>query len=135
MTAPATTTDVIYLPEGEGRSYSLGTMRSVFKSDGGETADVYSISEWWLDPHSSGPGAHSHDANDDIFYVLGGTMTFLLDGKRLEAGRGAFVRVPAGVEHDYENNGDEPAGFLNIYIPGGFEEDMPDIVRWFATHR
>ena len=47
---------VIYLPGGSGRSYLMGGMQSVFKADGEETADTYSISEWWLDAHQSGPG-------------------------------------------------------------------------------
>lgn len=134
MDKPAFPSGVIYLPRGEGRSYSLGGMHSVFKADGDETKDAYSISEWWLDPHQKGPGAHSHEANDDIFYVLEGTVTFLVGAERVEATQGAFLRVPAGVTHDFENNTDERAGLFNIYIPGGFERDMPAIVEWFKAH-
>jgi len=126
---------VIYLPNGSGRAYPLGGMRSVFKADGEETKNTYSISEWWLDPHQTGPGAHSHDANEDIFYVLEGTITFLAGTERIEASKGAFLRIPAGVTHDFENRSDERAGLLNIYIPGGFEKDMPAIVEWFAAQR
>jgi mannose-6-phosphate isomerase-like protein (cupin superfamily) len=125
---------VIYLPSGSGRSYPMGGMQSVFKADGEETADTYSIAEWWLDAHQSGPGAHSHEANDDIFYVLEGTVTFLVGSKKIAASKGAFIRVPAGVTHDFENTSDSRAGFLNIYIPGGFEQDMPAIVDWFKEH-
>ena len=109
-------------------------MRAVFKADGLETADAYSISEWWLDPRSAGPGSHHHDANDDIFYVVSGTATFILDGEEIEARPGCFVRVPPGVTHDYRNDGDEPLRMLNIYVPGGFEQEMPAIVDWFAEH-
>jgi mannose-6-phosphate isomerase-like protein (cupin superfamily) len=123
---------VIYLPSGSGRSYPMGGMHSVFKADGEETADTYSISEWWLDPNQSGPGAHSHDASDDIFYVLEGTVTFLVGDRKIAASKGAFIRVPAGVTHDFENNSHVRAGFLNIYIPGGFEQAMPAIVDWFS---
>jgi mannose-6-phosphate isomerase-like protein (cupin superfamily) len=122
---------VIYLPDGGGRGYAMGGMRSVFKADGEETADTYSISEWWLNARQSGPGAHSHESNDDIFYVLEGTVTFLVGDHKIDASKGAFIRVPAGVMHDFENNSDARAGFLNIYIPGGFEQDMPAIVQWF----
>lgn len=80
---------VIYLPSGSGRSYPMGGMQSVFKADGEETADTYSISEWWLDAHQSGLGAHSHEANDDIFYVLEGTVTFLVGSKKIAASKGA----------------------------------------------
>ncbi len=127
-------TGVIYLPNGSGRSYPLGGMHSVFKADGAETADTYSISEWWLEAHQSGPGPHAHEANDDIFYVLDGTVSFLAGNRKIEASKGAFIRVPAGVTHDFENTSDARAGFLNIYIPGGFEQEMPAIVKWFKEH-
>ncbi|KAF0815051.1 hypothetical protein IGB42_00128 [Andreprevotia sp. IGB-42] len=128
------TSSVIYLQQGEGRAYALGGMQSIFKADGAETANAYSISEWWLQPHQPGPGAHLHEANDDIFYVLEGTVTFLLGERSIDAGKGAFIRVPAGVMHDFSNTSDARAGLLNIYIPGGFEADMPAIVDWFKTH-
>lgn len=123
---------VIYLPRDAGRAYPLGAMHSVFKADGEETRDTYSISEWWLEPHTPGPGAHSHEANDDIFYVLEGTVTFLAGEQRIDAEPGAFLRIPAGVTHDFENRSDARAGLLNLYIPGGFEREMPAIVEWFA---
>lgn len=129
---PATTP--LCVGPGEGRSYRLGGMESVFLADGAETDDRYSISEWWLEPHTSGPGAHEHDANDDVFYVLEGTMTFLVGAEWIDAPKGTFVRVPVGVQHDFENRTDERAGMLNLYFPGGFEAGMPAIVEWFAQH-
>lgn len=70
----------ILLP-GEGRVYRMPTMRAVFKADGEETANHYSVSEWWLQPGSDGPGAHSHEANDEIFFVIEGTPSLLVDDK------------------------------------------------------
>ncbi len=125
---------VIVLGDGAGREYPCGTMRAVFKADGPETADRYSISEWWLEPGSQGPGEHRHEANDDTFYVLSGTATFILDGDVVTVGPGSFVRVPPTVSHDYRNDTDEPVRLLNIYVPGGFEQEMPAIVAWFADH-
>jgi mannose-6-phosphate isomerase-like protein (cupin superfamily) len=66
----------------------MGGINSTFLADGDETSDAYSISEWWLESKQSGPGAHSHDANDDIFYVLEGTMTFLVGEKKFDASKG-----------------------------------------------
>lgn len=125
---------VLHIPFGAGRSYQMGGISSVFLADGDETSDAYSISEWWVEAKQPGPGAHSHDVNDDIFYVLEGTMTFLVGEKKIEAPKGTFLRVPAGVVHDFENNSDARAGVLNIYIPGGFEQEMPAIVQWFKEH-
>lgn len=36
----------IFLNPGEGRHYAMGRIGAVFKADGTETGDGYSISEW-----------------------------------------------------------------------------------------
>lgn len=123
----------LVLGPGEGRHYAMGAIGAVFKADGAETAGAYSISEWWLEPHTCGPGAHSHP-EDDVFYVLAGTMSFLLGEIWHHAGPGSFVLVPGGVTHDFENRGDQRAGVLNISAPGNFEQHMPAIADWFAEH-
>lgn len=124
----------IVLKPGEGRAYALGGMSAIFKADEAETDCAYSISEWWLEPMTDGPGPHSHEANDDIFYVLEGTVSFRLGDDWIEAEAGSFVRAPPGVVHDFANRTDRRAGMLNLYVPGGFERDMPAIVRWFADN-
>ena len=111
----------------------MGRIAAVFKADGFATAERYSISEWWLEPRTRGPGAHAH-AEDDVFYVIEGTMSFLVEDQWIDAPKGAFVLIPGGITHDFENRSDARAGALNFSIPGGFERDMPGIVQWFADH-
>lgn len=120
----------VVLGPGEGRAYPMGPLSAVFKADGAETAHGYSISEWWLDPHTKGPGAHSHP-EDDVFYVLAGTMSLMIDTEWIDADAGSFVLVPGNTPHNFENRGDEPAGMLNVTAPGTFEEHMPGIAEWF----
>jgi mannose-6-phosphate isomerase-like protein (cupin superfamily) len=124
--------EVLILHRGEGRAYALGAMQAVFKADEAETAERYSVSEWWMEPGCTGVGAHSHEANDEIFYVLAGTPDMLLGDTWHTLSKGAFVRIPAGVTHDFRNPGAERAGLFNVFIPGGFERNMPMIVDWFA---
>lgn len=121
----------VVLGPGEGRAYPMGRLSAVFKADGAETAQRYSISEWWLDPHTKGPGPHSHP-EDDVFYVLAGTMSVLVGTEWTEASTGSFVLVPGNVTHDFENRGSERAGMLNVSAPGNFEQHMPGIAQWFA---
>ena len=120
----------VVLGPGEGRAYPMGPLSAVFKADGAETAKIYSISEWWLDPHTKGPGPHAHP-DDDVFYVLSGTIAVLVDTEWIEAPAGSFVLVPGDVTHDFENRGPDRAGFLNISAPGDFEQRMPEIAQWF----
>ncbi len=122
----------IVVPPGGGRAYPMGRIAAQFKADQDETARAYSISEWWLEPHTTGPGAHAHP-EDDVFYVLAGTMSFLLADRWLDAPAGSLVLVPGGVVHDFENRGDLRAGVLNL-CNGVFEPAMPSIVAWFADH-
>lgn len=124
----------IVLSPGGGRRYPLGSMEAVFKADCDETSEAYSISEWWLEAQQGGPGAHVHDANDDVFYVLEGPIRFHLGEDQLDVEKGGFVLVPAGVMHDFENLSDHRVGMLNFYVPGGFEREMPGIVAWFRDH-
>ncbi len=124
----------IMLGPDEGRSYAMPSMRAVFKADGDETGDRYSVSEWWVEPHSNGPGAHSHEANDEIFYVTEGTASVLVGDKWVDAPKGSFLLIPAGTTHDFANRTGEPACLFNVFIPGGFEKNMPSIVKWFADN-
>ena len=136
MSAPAAQfpAGVIVLRPGEGRHYPCGPMQSVFLADGQETDDRYSVSIWWVDPGKTGPGAHSHEANEELFYVIEGTMTFQVGEDQVDAVAGTFLRIPAGVKHDFHNRTARHAAVFNVFVPGGFEADMPSIVEWFRTH-
>lgn len=123
----------IILRPGEGRAYFMGSIAAVFKADGDETAQAYSISEWWLEPHTQGPGPHSHP-EDDVFYVIEGTMSFLVADRWIDAEKGSFILVPGGTTHDFQNRSDARAGLLNVSAPGPFEDAMPAIAQWFAEH-
>lgn len=124
--------DVIFRPAGAGRPYDAGPMHAVFKADGAETDDRYCVSEWWLEAGQPGPGPHSHEANEELFYVLEGAMSFLVGAEWIEAPRGSFLRIPAGTTHDFGNRSEKRASVLNVFIPGGFETLMPRIVAHMA---
>jgi mannose-6-phosphate isomerase-like protein (cupin superfamily) len=120
------------LGPGEGRAYPMGRIAATFKADGVETDQAYSISEWWLEPNTQGPGAHSHP-KDDLFYVLEGTMSILVGDRWVDAPKGSFVLVPGGTTHDFENRTAARAGALS-FSSEPFEHEMPGIAAWFAEH-
>ena len=118
----------IILAPGAGRAYSIGPMRGVFKADGAETGDRYCVSEWSLEPEGAGPGAHSHENNVELFLVTEGTMTFLVGDEWIDAPAGTFLRVPAGMTHDFANHSGARATAFNVFIPGGFEAAFARVV-------
>ncbi|XZF15958.1 cupin domain-containing protein [Chitinophagaceae bacterium MMS25-I14] len=121
----------LILQPGQGRTYHLGPMTAIFKADEQETGAQYSISEWWLEPNSEGPGAHQHTDQDQVFYILEGTVSMFVEDKWMDAERGTFIRVPRNTMHTFANRTDKKAGMLNVDIPGGFERNMPSMVEWF----
>lgn len=135
MKHPHNANDALILKPGEGRTYQCGTMTAIFKADENETDEKYSVSEWWLEPRSGGPGAHLHENNDEVFYVIEGTVAILVGEQWIDADKGAFVRIPARTMHDFTNRTDQRAGLLNFFTPGGFERNMPSIVQWFEDNK
>lgn len=65
--------------------------------------------------------AHSHEKEDDSFFILEGEMTFLLEDSEVSAPPGTFVLVPPGVEHGFRNDGDIAVRMLNVHAPAGFD--------------
>jgi len=82
---------------------------------------LHSTDRTLLDLYCVAPGqsqkAHSHEAQDKIYYVLEGAGRFSLSGaeQRLEAGE-ALV-APAGVEHGLVNDGAGPLLVLVVVAP------------------
>jgi mannose-6-phosphate isomerase-like protein (cupin superfamily) len=128
---PSKTRKPVVVRPAQGRRYDMGRMRATFLADGQETDSRYSISEWWLKPRTCGPGTHSHE-DDHIYYVLAGTVSIFIDGEWTDATRGCCAVIPGGTPHNFENRSYEECGFISINTPGGFEEEMPAIVQWFA---
>jgi mannose-6-phosphate isomerase-like protein (cupin superfamily) len=122
----------IVVPPGAGRLYAMGPLDAVFKADGDETRNRYSISEWWLEPYTRGPGAHQHE-EDDVFFVIEGTMSFFVGDAWVDAPKGSLVIAPGGMPHDFENRTAERAGALNLSVPGDFEPNMVGIAEWFRA--
>ena len=55
------------------------------------------------------PGAHIHPEQEERFEVIEGTMTFRMGLKKIVAGPGDVVTVPAGKVHAFKNAGDDTA--------------------------
>lgn len=116
---------------GDGRHYRAPAFDAEFVADGGETDGRYSLSVWTLAPGFGGVGEHAHDDEDDVFLVMEGTITFVVDGVEQPCGPGTLVQATAGTRHDFRNDTGRPARMFNLFVPGEFESEMPAIVEWF----
>ncbi len=70
-----------------------------------------------------GVESHVHEAEDDSFLVVEGTLSLTVgdDDRHVQAGPGTFVLVPAGTPHAIVNAGSTDVRILNVHAPGGFD--------------
>lgn len=85
-----------------------------------DTDGAWSLIENEADP-SQGPAPHWHEEMIEGIYVLEGEVDFEIDGEGRRAGPGEFVLVPPRRVHTFTVGSNEPARFLIMVSPGGFE--------------
>ena len=80
-------------------------------------APQISVNEVDAGPDFEGPGPHFHKEHVDAFYVLEGTLEFIVGVETHRVEAGTAVAVPPGVVHGFTNAGPGRARYLNIHAP------------------
>jgi quercetin dioxygenase-like cupin family protein len=83
--------------------------RIIFNRTSADTNGEYLEIELQLAPDGQVPGMHVHPEQEERFEVLEGRMEFRMGLKKIEAGPGDVVTVPAGKAHKFSNPGDDTA--------------------------
>ena len=88
----------------------------LFKAVAGTTAGAFSLMERTLPVSNRRPQAHKHKGPEG-FYVLDGSIEFVVDAESRTGGPGFWALVPGGVAHTFGNSGESPARLLIIHAP------------------
>jgi quercetin dioxygenase-like cupin family protein len=91
-----------------------------FKVRGDQTGGTQTVLENVIPP-GEGPPLHTHAVEDESWYVLEGDLRFRLGDEERDAPQGAYVFVPRGTPHAFQNAGDTPARILVTFTPAGME--------------
>jgi quercetin dioxygenase-like cupin family protein len=73
-------------------------------------------------PPKGGPPTHVHGMEAEFCYVVSGQFNFKLGERIVSAPAGAFIFIPRGTPHTFQNTGTEPGVLLFGVTPGGFEK-------------
>jgi quercetin dioxygenase-like cupin family protein len=105
------------LKTGEGRSYLWGPPRYLFtvKAVGDEMDPDITFMEFATEKGQE-PGPHTHNGQDEIFYVLSGELTVTCGEDSFNAGPMDFVFLPRDVPHSYTIQTDGLVHLLVITI-------------------
>jgi mannose-6-phosphate isomerase-like protein (cupin superfamily) len=112
----------------------LGGLSTIIKVPGAALSGLVAVIEHTLAPGFLGAPPHLHEHEDEISYVLEGTLTVLLGESTIAAPAGALVVKPRGIVHTCWNVNTAPVRFLEIISPGGFERYFAERARLVPEH-
>jgi mannose-6-phosphate isomerase-like protein (cupin superfamily) len=102
---------------GLGKVVSARGSVMAFKAIAAQTGGDFSLMERTVPPRGRRPLPHRHVNCSEAFWVLDGTITFVLDGVEQRGGRDDFLLVPRGAAHTFGNDGAGPARLLVLHAP------------------
>ena len=119
------------LKAGEGWTYRFGidfTLKASEIQPGNGAAFMEYITKKGEEPSS-----HTHKTEDEMFYVLDGSITFHCGEATFDLEKGGFIFLPAGIKHGYTVRSEDPVRLIVVTAPvreaasrgwGGFVADM-----------
>lgn len=108
---------------------ALPELGLVVRASAAETGGRISMIESVGQRFGDGPPSHVHSREDEAFYVIEGSYTWLRGDERIEATPGAFIWLPRGVPHRFIVG---PSGgrMIHLFVPGGIDRYF---VEWHAA--
>jgi quercetin dioxygenase-like cupin family protein len=107
--------DPYALKAGEGPTYQYGVPFTV-KAGELKTTNGAAVTEYTTCKGEE-PNDHTHPTEDEMFYVLDGSLTFRCGDRTFDLEAGGFVFLPRGIKHGYTIHGDDPARLLVVTAP------------------
>ena len=121
-----------YAPKaGEGWTYRFGidfTLKaSEVQNDNGAAFMEY------VTRKGEEPSSHTHQTEDEMFYVLEGAISFRCGEATFDLEKGGFIFLPAEIEHGYTIRSEKPVRLIVVTSPireglsGGWEGFVSDM--------
>ena len=129
----ATHTTSIAIPPDSAERVDLGGLGIVWKIEGQQTGEHFSVVHHPLAPRALAAPLHLHTREDEYSYVLSGTLGALLGDEVVTAGPGTWVFKPRNQWHTFWNAGDTPCEIIEIISPAGFENFFRELAELFAS--
>jgi mannose-6-phosphate isomerase-like protein (cupin superfamily) len=95
---------------------TCGQIRCLIEEKDGAAAEVHCV-------EIQDAKLHYHERTDEVYYVIAGQGTMILDDETLELHTGVVVYVPRGVKHKAQGN----LTVLTICIPRGVLHDVHEL--------
>jgi uncharacterized cupin superfamily protein len=117
---------------GEGRRIDLPGWSMLVKITAGNTLGRFTLLEGRMDPQLAGPMPHVHDDHDETFVLLGGRLRFRIGDAFHTVVPGETVFAGRRLAHGFGNPFEEPARYIAILTPSGYEDYFSEVVDHVA---
>ena len=117
----------ITMRASEGDKFNVLGMPLRFLCDGPDTGGAWSLMEEEI-PEGHGPPPHRHDW-DEAYYVLSGTLDFVIDGKQMRFDAGDFTYLPRKKVHAFKGASVTPARVLIFAAPAHASDFFKELNR------
>lgn len=103
------------------RTYETLGILMKFHAFPGDTEGRFCLVEAVVPPGLGAPPNH-HAGETETFYVLDGTVEFMVDGETKRLSAGDCLNIPDGAVHAFSAQGGTPARILILNAPGVMHE-------------
>jgi mannose-6-phosphate isomerase-like protein (cupin superfamily) len=102
------------LEPGHGWTYAFGPNFVIKAGERGTNGAAFTE---MLTKKGEEPGTHTHETEDEMFYVVEGDVAFHCGDENFELGAGGFVFLPRGIPHGYTLRSDGDVRMIIITTP------------------
>jgi len=103
------------LKAGEGWTYRFGIDFTVKGSEVQKGSGVAFVE--YVTRKGEEPPSHTHETEDEMFYVLEGAITFQCGQETFDLEKGGFIFLPRGIKHGYTINNADPVRLIAVTAP------------------
>jgi mannose-6-phosphate isomerase-like protein (cupin superfamily) len=114
----------VAVPSGSGKK--LKHLSVLHKLTSAETGGAYYLCEAVFGPQGGSP-LHIHHFEDEVIYVLDGSMVVRLDTENLEVSSGGVIHLPRKIPHAFQNPLEKPLRIMVYAVPGGLENYFDEV--------
>ena len=108
------------VPVTERKAYWIGGQRQAVIAGAAESGKRYALSHSTI-AVGGGAAEHHHSREAEAFYVIAGSIRFLLEGRPVILNKGDFLHAEPGLKYSFEVLPPETCEVLILYAPGGLE--------------
>jgi mannose-6-phosphate isomerase-like protein (cupin superfamily) len=120
------------VPPGAGDSVNFDGLGVQWKIAGTLTDGRFAVVHHPIAPHALAAPLHYHRNEDELSFVLRGTLGALLGDDVVRATPGTWVFKPRHQWHTFWNEGDDPCEIVEVISPAGFEQYFCEVAAAWA---